>query len=123
MIEGRVSDTFEAVVRLVIRGPSGRTREIDAAIDTGFSGFLTLTPAFAADLGLDLVSKGTAFLADGTEASFDVYNVVLEWDGQERLIEVFATGDTPLVGMGLLYRHNLLVEVVEGGRVVVEERG
>ena len=123
MIEGRVSAAFEAVVRLVIRGPSGQAREIDAAIDTGFNSFLTLPPDLVRELGLAYVHIGKAFLADGTEATFDVHTVFVEWGGRRRYIKAYATGKRPLVGMELLRGHRLLVDVVEGGRVVVEARG
>ena len=71
MIEGVVNSAFDAVVNLVIRGSSGRAREIEAVIDTGFNGFLTLPPALVSELGLPLVTRGTAFLADGEEVRFN----------------------------------------------------
>ena len=71
MIEGVVNSAFDAVVNLVIRGSSGRAREIEAVIDTGYNGFLTLPPALVSELGLPLVTRGTAFLADGEEVRFN----------------------------------------------------
>ena len=53
MIEGVVNAAYEPVVTLAIHGPSGQASEIEAVIDTGFTGFLTLTPALAQELGLD----------------------------------------------------------------------
>ena len=66
MIEGVVNAAYEAVISLSLRGPSGQTREIDAVIDTGFNGFLTLPPALVAELGLPFLSHGGATLADGS---------------------------------------------------------
>ena len=37
----------EPVGVLVVQGPSGQATEIEAIIDTGFTGFLTVTPALA----------------------------------------------------------------------------
>ena len=122
MIEGRVSATFEAVVRLVIGGPSGRMREVEAVVDTGFNGFLTLPPALVKELGLPYVYQGEASLADGSQLRFDVHAVFVEWDGRRRYVKADATGNKPLVGMSLLHGHSLFVEVVEGGRVVIEGR-
>ena len=50
----------EAVVSLVLRGPEGQTREVNAVIDTGYSGFLTLPAALVADLGLPYVFSSSA---------------------------------------------------------------
>ena len=42
MIHGIVTDEREALIRGVIVGSRGRRRSIDAVIDTGFDGYLTL---------------------------------------------------------------------------------
>ena len=52
MIEGSVNAAYEAVVALSLQGPGGRTRDIEAVVDTGYSGFLTLPAALVAELGL-----------------------------------------------------------------------
>ena len=122
MIEGVVNAAYEAVVSLPVRGPAGQTREIEAVVDTGFNGFLTLPPAVVAELGLPLVSIGRATLADGSEIAYDVYGIAVFWDGQTKYIEADAADTTPLVGMQLLDRHNLYVEVEGGGRVSIQAR-
>ena len=123
MIEGVVNAAYEPVVRLAVHGPSGQTSEIEAVIDTGFTGFLTVTPVLVTELGLDLRGTSRATLADGSEVTFDVYDVAVLWDGQPVYIEADAADTTPLVGMRLLDSHNLNIEVVGGGRVVIEARG
>ena len=122
MIEGVVNAAYEAVVSLPVRGPAGQTREIEAVVDTGFNGFLTLPPAVVAELGLPLVSIGRATLADGSEIAYDVYGIAVFWDGQTKYIEADAADTTPLVGMQSLDRHNLYVEVEGGGRVSIQAR-
>ena len=62
-------------------------------------------------------------MADGSEAAFDVYGVTVVWDGQPRYVETAATGINALLGMMLLDRHSLFVEVAAGGRVVVQAMG
>ena len=42
MIEGEVSADYEPVITLTLWGPSGRTRDLDAVVDTGYNGFLSL---------------------------------------------------------------------------------
>lgn len=120
MIEGAVNAAREAVVILHIQGPEGQHRDIEAVVDTGYSGFLTLPTALVAELGLPFAYMGQAFLANDDEVSFDVHHGAVIWDGQPKAIEVDATGSTPLVGMLLLDGHDLSIQVRAGGRVVIE---
>ena len=122
MIQGAVNAALEAVVTLTVHGPTGQSREIDAVIDTGFSGFLTLPTALVRELGLLYQYRGRATLADGSEAFFHVYDVSVFWDGHLMRIETDAADATPLVGMRLLHRHNLNIEVEDGGRVLIEAK-
>ena len=122
MIEDMVNVAFEPVVPLGVQGPSGQTGEIEAVMDTGFTGCLTVTPELVAELGLRYRSRGWAALDDGSEVHFDVYDVAVLWDGQPRYIEADAA-DTPLlVGMRLLDSHNLNIDVEDGGSVVIQAR-
>ena len=122
MIEGAVNNAYEAVVALSLQGPEGQARDVEAVIDTGYSGFLTLPTALVAELGLPFAYIGRALLANDDEVTFDVHDVTVLWDGQPRRIRADATGSTPLVGMLLLDRHNLNIEVERGGRVVIQAR-
>ena len=122
MIEGVVNSAYEAVIDLILRGPAGQTREIKAVVDTGYTGFLALPTALVSELRLAYKSGGGAFLADGSEVSFGIYDGEVLWEGQPRHIEIDATGDTPLVGMLMLDSHSLYVEVEDGGRVVIQTR-
>ena len=122
MIQGMVNDAYEAVVTLSLQGPEGQAQDIEAVIDTGYSGFLTLPTTLVTELGLPFAYVGRAYLANDDEVSFDVHDVTVLWDGQPRHVKADATGSTPLVGMLLLDRHNLNIEVEQGGRVVIEAR-
>ena len=119
MIEGVVNADYEAVITLAVRGPAGRAREIEAVIDTGYTGFLTLPPTLAADLQLPVVGPSEATLANGEVETFIVHNATVIWDGMPRDIEADAVGVSPLAGMSLLDRHSLYVEVEPGGRVLI----
>jgi len=120
MISGRVNVYREAVVRLPLRGPRGREQEIEAVIDTGFNGFLTLPPDLITRLSLPFRRSGRAVLGDGSEVTFDIHEAVVLWDGQPRRIVVDAADAEPLLGMGLLYGYELNLQVVEGGDALIK---
>ena len=120
MIQGEVNTAYEAVITLSVQGPEGQAREVDAVVDTGFTGFLTLPPDLVAELGLPFETTGHATLADGSEVSFDTYRVSVLWGGQSRYVLADAADTTPLVGMLLLDMHDLSIRVRDGGWVLIE---
>ena len=120
MIQGAVTAAYEAVITLAVQGPSGQRREIEAVVDTGFNGYLTLPPALASALGLSFVTTNPVLLADGGEATFDVYRATVLWDGRLRDVDAHLSDTTPLVGMRLLDGSRLSVDVADGGRVVIQ---
>lgn len=122
MIEGVVNAAYEPVVNLAVQGPSGQSRDIEAVVDTGFNGFLTLPAELVAELGLPFASIGRATLADGSEIAYSVHEAAVLWDGQPTYVEVDVADATPLVGMALLDAHILYVEVEGGGRVLILTR-
>lgn len=120
MIEGAVNANLEAVVALALEDPTGSMREIEAVVDTGFNGYLTLPSVLVENMRLPVVGDGEAVLADGSEATFDVHSVTVVWDGRPTYVETAAVGVNPLVGMALLQGHNLNVDVENGGRVKIQ---
>ena len=121
MIEGTVNENYEATIRLTLRGVAREEREIEAIIDTGFTGYLTLPTALIDHLALSWKGRSQALIADGSVHVFDEYIGTVLWNGQDRMVEVAAADTTPLVGMGLLRGHGLRVDVVENGSVKIEE--
>ena len=81
MIQGEVNAAYEAVVTLPLQDPEGRTRDIEAVVDTGYSGFLTLPTGLVDELGLPFAYMGQAFLANDAEVDFDVHYVTVLWAG------------------------------------------
>ena len=120
MIEGTVNARREAVVPIVIQGSDGRSLEIEAVVDTGFGGFLTLPAEVAAELNLTFAYFGEVTLADDTVAKLPIHRATVLWDGQPRTIRTHVTGSAPLVGMTLLDGYSLRVDVKVGGRVVID---
>lgn len=118
---GAVNARLEAVLRLRLRGPGGAEAELDAVIDTGYTGVLTLPTVVAEALGLDRGVGGEAVLADGTACRFDTFAAEVGWGGGWRGVEVYALGNEVLVGMRFLAGHELRVEVVDRGAVEVTD--
>ena len=116
MITGVVTTNREAVITLTVHGPTGQAQEIQAVIDTGCDGSLTLPSAVITALGLPWRRRGRALLADGSESVFDIYEATVMWDGNPRRISVDEVEIMPLVGMSLLYGYELTVQIIGGGK-------
>ena len=112
----------EPVVRLALRGPSGLTREVDAVVDTGFTGFLTLPPAIVTALDLRRADVQVVVLADGSRATLTAHAVEVSWDGRLRDAFAYAAGSTPLIGIALMDGYRLCIDVERGGQVSFEPR-
>jgi clan AA aspartic protease len=88
MIHGYVDANLEPMIQLAVQAETGEACEIDALLDTGFNGFLTLPSALVASLGYPWVCDEEATLADGSTQQLTVHAGKVIWDGQLREIEV-----------------------------------
>ncbi len=82
MISGSVSADLEAAIPLPLVGKKGKKTRIQAIIDTGFTGHLTLPYRILASVGAARVGRTHGILADGRVDLFDVYSVTVIWDGR-----------------------------------------
>jgi clan AA aspartic protease len=122
MITGAVKSN-EARIRLKVKGRRGREQDVEAVIDSGYSGALTLPPALITSLGLRWRSVGRATLADGSMCVFQVYTGKVLWEGKVRTILVDEADTDPLVGMRLLRGHELKMQVRARGKVTIKRLG
>jgi clan AA aspartic protease len=120
MIAGRVTADRQIAIGLTIRGNNGRDRELEAILDTGFDGWLSLPLAILDEMGFDWRRRGRAFLADGSEAVFDIYEGVVIWDGQACRVPIHAADVTPLVGMSFLDGYEINIQAKPGGKVAIQ---
>lgn len=118
MVTGVVTNDREAQIPIVVAGPDGR-RDIDAVIDTGFTGSLTLPSQLIEGFQMPWLCRQPGILADGSVHFFDVYVATVVWNGVEREVEVEAVESGALAGMSLLEGHTLRIEIIAGGRVTV----
>lgn len=122
MIRGQVNARREAIIPVRIRAVLGQPRDIEATIDTGFSGYLTLPPTLIATLQLRYDRTEIYTLGDNSDVVFDIYQATLEWDGRDRDVFVLETESKPLVGMSLLHGYHLFVDVIDGGEMRIQAR-
>jgi predicted aspartyl protease len=71
MIQGVVNARLEATIRLRVRASDGSELDLEAVIDSGFTGSFTLPATVIAALGLAHQSGGRAVLADGSIQQVD----------------------------------------------------
>lgn len=119
MMQGRVNQRCEATLGIAVRS-NETTQMVDAVIDTGFSGFLTLPSDMIATLGFSWEGRDVATLGDGTFCTFEVYIGLVIWDGQYREIYINESETIPLIGMQLLRGYDLRIQAFEGGLVTIE---
>lgn len=117
MIAGIVNGDFEAMLSLSICGSDGKFYTQDAIVDTGFNGWLSLSPDLIDRLNLKWKRRGRAILGDGSECVFNIYEAIVFWDGVYLTIPIDEADSEPLVGMSLMEGYQLMVQVFEGGKV------
>ena len=99
----------------------GTSLEVEAVIDTGFDGELTLPPETIRRLGYPYAGSAGGTLADGSEIQLDYHEGRVLWQGAVRQIAVIAAEGQPLIGMALLRGSRLSLEALPGGEVIVSE--
>ena len=108
MITGVITN-LRPQIRLYVKGAGGRGI-IEFTVDTGYQGTLTLSEADCVALRLPFVRATTFLLADRTPLRRNVYRLTAEWDGKERLVEVLALGEEPLLGAAMLNNCKLCLD-------------
>lgn len=110
----------QPLIRLTVRGLGGRRQEIEAVVDSGYTGWITLPPITIAALDLRWQTFGRGVLADGSVSVFDVYQARVEWDGQLRRVFVDEFNASPLVGMALLRGYECRMQVRSRGKIIIK---
>ena len=111
-MNGEVDNSGRALVALRLR-PSVDADAIQLAawVDTAFTGELVIPQATIERLGLRQSAAVMAGLADGTQVVLDTYSCIVDWFGQERVVEVVENdGEFPLLGIGLLRDRRLEID-------------
>ena len=107
-------------MRLSVFGQRGQREEIEAIVDTGYDGFLTLPPTMIRELELRWITYGDATLADGSEIDFDVHEGEILWNRRRVVIPIDSSDSTPLIGMRLLEGFEVTLQVRQDGPVLIK---
>lgn len=116
---GRVDLNCEAIVRLAVGNSEGKRQMVEALIDTGFTGFMTLPLPILKKLGLQAYRREEGILGDGSSCTFDVYRGLVIWDSELRSVDINASEAGVLIGMSLLYGYRMQMDAIEGGTVTI----
>ena len=120
MIRCRLSERLEPMVDVEVLNGDGDSRTVEAVLDTGFNGELTLTWDLIESLGLNRISQTQTVLADGGQTTARTYEAFVHWFGQTRRVESIAFEGVPLLGMSLLDGCKITMRVRAGGEALIE---
>ena len=120
MIIGKITANREAISELEVIGSNQKKEKVEAIIDTGFNGYLTLPNDLINYLNLQLAGSRHVTLGDGNVVVLDVYLAKVSWHEQEREVLALQADGGPLIGMSLLYGSRLVLEVINNGNVTIE---
>ncbi len=123
MIErGRVrqfNNQFIGTCVILVVGETGVPARVEAMVDSGFAGYLSLKPDVVDALKLRRTRSEKAYLADGRSTTCDMYRVQVDWQGHLRTVEVASLDGHPLIGMGLLQGSELRMMVADAGVIEI----
>ena len=121
MVRGVINDSLELMVVVEISNGDGAVESVEAVLDTGFGGDLTLPSDVVERLGLKFVNRVSLTLAGDQQMDGFVYKGFVKWFGPEREIYVIAAEGQPLLGMHLLAGCKVTIYVRPGGEALIEE--
>lgn len=121
MIRGTVGADQQALVTIEVFDGDGRLQPLEAVLDTGFTGYLTLPEDDIRRLGLRPVGQRTFELANGAIFDFEVYLGAVSWHGRVSDVLVLQADGVPLLGMTMLWGSRVTFDAASGGAVVIDE--
>jgi len=119
MMNGFFTSEGEPALSVHVAGPSGNL-DVEAVIDTGFNGELTLPREQIDMLGLPEATVTEVTLADGRVRDVPLYDAEALLSGVRRAVFVAELPTMPLVGTSLLQGFSLHIEFQVEGTIQVE---
>jgi clan AA aspartic protease len=122
MVTGTVNARLAPNIYFPIEDAAGTRHDLEATVDTGFTGYLTLPRNQILSLGLRYLYHHAVTLGDGTAVVRHIYEATVGWDGISKTVEVIESEVSPLIGMRMMAGYQLRIDVVVGGAVEIEQR-
>jgi clan AA aspartic protease len=119
MMRGFVNSSLEPILPLDVLDGSGGQHSMEVRVDSGFDGWLSISPSLVTYLGLPSVGQEVVVLGDGSAQTVPVYRITVVWDGVPRATDVHALDTPPTLGMALLDGYELRIEAKPGGSVTI----
>ena len=119
MTGGWISDNRELVMPLRILDANGHVHRVEANIDTGFNGHLTLPPDSLELLGLASDRPLELRMANNETETFSTFRGIALWQGQRRTVRIIESEGAPLIGTALLWGSLLTAEITDNGAVTI----
>ena len=108
------------MVSVEFKGTQERWISVDALLDSGFTGAVSLPIRMVENLQLKWSGKHWVTLGDASEVPVDLYEGFVDFADRQYRCAVLATGDVPTVGMHLIQGFKVCFESVEGGDIEIE---
>ena len=121
MISGRVNSDLAPLVPVDLIASDGEIHTVDMMLDTGFNGELSLPGEIIRRLGFQLFDEIASRLADGQEVWLQGWEGRIMWHGRPRRVVAVEAGSDPTLGMDLLWRNRINIDVHANGPVTIEE--
>jgi predicted aspartyl protease len=116
------------LIEIDVMGEDNRRQSIEAVLDTGFSGYLTLPWDSIRGLGLQSAGQRAFELANGEQFEFNTYLAMVStylamvsWHERLRLVTVLESDSVPLLGAFLLWGNRVTLDMLDDGDVAIDE--
>ena len=119
MIHGHISQDLDLIVPVYVLDQNGYAYRLEAAIDTGFTGELSLPSHWIKRLGLVPDDPTDFTMANNATESFDTYYGYMLWHGSRIEVQIIAAEGTPLIGVGLLQDNLLTAAIAYNGAITI----
>ena len=119
-MEGRCNDTLDLILELHVINDQRQAVVVDAVIDTGFSGAVSVPADVVNQLDLLFARQVVGYLADGSTTIVELYFARLLCGTRMVETEIAAAGTQALIGVQFLAGQRLTADFEINGSVYLQ---